>query len=86
MRFLSAAAGSRCRETPIATAPLAAQTRRTYVSKVRQYLAWLASAQTDGDPMNTCDGRDGAVRDYRTHLQAVLNADRRRSTTRSRDR
>jgi integrase/recombinase XerC len=56
----------------LATAPLAAQTRRTYVSKVRQYLAWLASAQTDGDPLDTRDGRDWAVRDYRTHLQAVL--------------
>ncbi len=56
----------------LATTPLAAQTRRTYVSKVRQYLAWLASAQTDGDPLDTRDGRDWAVRDYRTHLQAVL--------------
>ncbi len=42
----------------LAAAPLAAQTRRTYASKVRQYLAWLASAQTDGDPINTRDGRD----------------------------
>jgi len=41
----------------LATAPLAAQTRRTYASKVRQYLAWLASAETDGDPINTRDGR-----------------------------
>ena len=53
-------------------APLAAQTRRTYGSKVRQFLAWLALAETDGDPLNTPDGRDWAVRDYRTHLQAVL--------------
>jgi integrase/recombinase XerC len=43
-----------------------------YASKVRQYLAWLALAETDGDPLNTPDGRDCAVRDYRTHLQAVL--------------
>ena len=56
----------------LAAAPLAAQTRRTYASKVRQYLAWLALAETDGDPLNTADGRDWAVRDYRTHLQAVL--------------
>jgi len=56
----------------LAAAPLAAQTRRTYASKVRQYLAWLASAKPDGDPLNTRDGRDWAVRDYRTHLQAVL--------------
>ena len=39
-------------------APLAPQTRRTYASKVRQYLAWLALAETDGDPLNTPDGRD----------------------------
>jgi len=56
----------------LAHAPLADQTRRTYASKVRQYLAWLAVAQTDGDALNTTDGRDWAVRDYRTHLQAVL--------------
>lgn len=53
-------------------APLAAQTRRTYASKARQYLAWLASADLDGDPLGSPDGRDWAVRDYRTHLQAVL--------------
>jgi site-specific recombinase XerD len=62
----------------LASAPLAEQTRRTYSSKVRQYLAWLASADVDGDPLSTTDGRDGAVRDYRTHLQAVL---KRRSAT-----
>jgi len=56
----------------LAAAPLASQTRRTYASKVRQYLAWLASAETDGDALNTTDGRDWAVRDYRTHLQVVL--------------
>lgn len=52
--------------------PLAGQTRRTYASKVRQYLAWLAVAEVDGDPLHSPDGRDWAVRDYRTHLQAVL--------------
>jgi integrase/recombinase XerC len=56
----------------LARAPLADQTRRTYASKVRQYLAWLETAETDGDPLTTADGRDWAVRDYRTHLQAVL--------------
>jgi integrase/recombinase XerC len=53
-------------------APLSAQTRRTYTSKARQYLAWLANTGTDGDPLHSPDGRDWAVRDYRTHLQAVL--------------
>jgi site-specific recombinase XerD len=56
----------------LARAPLSDQTRRTYASKVRQYLAWLALAQTDGDALNTTEGRDWAVRDYRSHLQAVL--------------
>jgi hypothetical protein len=53
-------------------APLAEQTRRTYASKLRQYLAWLAVAEVDGDPIASTAGRDWAVRDYRTHLQAVL--------------
>jgi len=58
----------------LAAAPLAAQTRRTYASKARQYLAWLGSADVDGDPLGRADGRDWAVRDYRTHLQAVAKA------------
>ena len=49
-----------------------AQTRRTYASKARQYLAWLAEGAVDGDPLGTFSGRDWAVRDYRSHLQAVL--------------
>jgi hypothetical protein len=31
--------------TALASAPLSAQSRRTYASKVRQYLVWLASAE-----------------------------------------
>ncbi|MGO9899262.1 MAG: tyrosine-type recombinase/integrase [Solirubrobacteraceae bacterium] len=56
----------------LAAGPLAEQTRRTYASKVRQYLAWLAGAELDGDLFDSADGRDWAVRDYRAHLQAVL--------------
>jgi len=56
----------------LATAPLAEQSRRTYASKVRQFLAWLAGAEVDADPLGTVDGRDWAVRDYRAYLQAVL--------------
>jgi site-specific recombinase XerD len=56
----------------LSAAPLAERTRRTYASKVRQYLAWLATADVDGDPFQSIEGRDWAVRDYRTHLQAVL--------------
>ena len=58
-------------EEALAVAPLATQTRRTYASKVRQYLAWLATTDVDSDPLATTAGRDWAVRDYRTHLQAV---------------
>ncbi|MDQ6837998.1 MAG: tyrosine-type recombinase/integrase [Actinomycetota bacterium] len=58
----------------LAGAPLAAQTRRTYTYKARQYLAWLAGADVDGDPLDTPHGRDWAVRDYRSHLQAVVKA------------
>jgi len=53
-------------------APLSDQTRRTYTSKARQFLAWLAAGDAEGDPLNAKDARDWAVRDYRTHLQAVL--------------
>lgn len=55
----------------LATAPLSAQTRCTYTSRVRQYLAWLAAAEVDADPLASTAGRDWAMRDYRTHLQAV---------------
>ena len=56
----------------LALAPLSAQTRRTYASKVRQFLGWLAGAQVDGDPLGSSAGRDWAVRDYRGYLQTVL--------------
>lgn len=52
-------------------APLAAETRRTYYSKVRGYLTWLAAADVDGDPLTQPRPRDWAVRDYRTHLVTV---------------
>ncbi|MDQ3677684.1 MAG: tyrosine-type recombinase/integrase [Actinomycetota bacterium] len=54
------------------SAPLSDQTRRTYASKVRQFLAWLAVSDTAADSLNAMDARDWAVRDYRAHLQAVL--------------
>jgi len=56
----------------LARAPLSAETRRTYASKVRGYLAWLDGADVDGDPLTDPAARDWAVRDYRTHLAAVL--------------
>ena len=56
----------------LARAPLSAETVRTYTSKVRQYLAWLAIAEPDGDPMAQAQARDWAVRDYRSHLLGDL--------------
>lgn len=52
---------------------LAAHTRRAYTSQVRGYLAWLDSADVwdTGDPLADEAARDGAVRDYRAHLQTV---------------
>lgn len=55
--------------------PLDADTVRVYVSRVRQYLAWLAAALADhaveGDPLTNADARDRAAGDYRTHLQTT---------------
>lgn len=54
---------------------LDADTHRAYASRVRGYLAWLATADlnlpTGADPLTDPAARDGAVRDYRTHLQTV---------------
>jgi site-specific recombinase XerD len=55
----------------LARAPLSEATRRTYASKVRGYLAWVATADADDDPLSDPQARDWAVRDYRTHLAAV---------------
>jgi site-specific recombinase XerD len=51
--------------------PLDADTVRAYCSRVRQFLAWLADAGIDGDPLTDPHARNGAVRDYRTHLLTV---------------
>jgi len=55
----------------LAAAPLSAETRRTYASKARQYLAWLQAADLEGDPLADPAARDRAVRDWRTHLLTV---------------
>lgn len=56
----------------LAAAPVAAATARTYLSRVRQYLAWLDHAQQQGlirgNPLTFPTARDWAVRDYRTYL------------------
>jgi hypothetical protein len=53
--------------------PLAHLTKRTYVSRVRMYLAWLsagdqASRRFKGDPLTNPRARDWAMRDYRLYL------------------
>jgi integrase/recombinase XerC len=54
-------------------APLDGDTCRAYASRVRGFLAWLATAGLDGqDPLGDPHGRDFAARDYRTHLKTVL--------------
>ena len=62
----------------LSTAPLSAETRRTYASKTRQYLAWLPTAVLDGDPLTDSTARDRAVHDWRTHL---LTADHQAPAT-----
>ncbi|MET8338511.1 tyrosine-type recombinase/integrase [Streptosporangium canum] len=51
-------------------APLSDETRRTYRSRVRMYLAWLAdqAATYTADPLADRQARDWAVRDYRMWL------------------
>lgn len=53
---------------------LAERTRRAYASRVRQYLAWVGSGLADGDPLGDPGARDGAVRDWRAHLQTEAKA------------
>ncbi|MCF6467376.1 integrase [Nonomuraea sp. MG754425] len=53
-------------------------TRRNYLSRVRQYLAWLDATNLDGDPLTDPAARDWAARDYRAHLLTVL---KRKPTT-----
>lgn len=52
--------------------PLSADTRRTYISRVRMYLAWLAGGtgarRFRGDPLTNPTARDWAIRDYRLYL------------------
>lgn len=62
--------------------PLDDDTVRAYLSRVRQYLAWLDDATTagavEGDALVDPDVRDWAARDYRSHLMTVA---KRKPTT-----
>ncbi len=51
--------------------PLDGDTVRVYRSRVGRYLAWLAGADVEGDPLAEPAARDWAVRDYRTFLLTV---------------
>jgi site-specific recombinase XerD len=54
------------------SAPLDADTRRAYDSRIRSYLAWLDSAGISGlDPLAEPHSRDFAVRDYRAYMKTV---------------
>ncbi|GAA2455754.1 hypothetical protein GCM10010191_88740 [Actinomadura vinacea] len=52
--------------------PLSPDVRRTYLSRVRMYLAWLASGDSRRrfreDPLTNPRSRDWAIRDYRAYL------------------
>jgi integrase/recombinase XerC len=57
----------------LSAAPLSAETRRTYASKTRQYLAWLPAAVVDGDPLTNPAARDQAVAGWRAYLVTAAN-------------
>ena len=53
-------------------APLDADPRRAYASRVHAYLAWLDFAAIAGpDPLTDPHGRDFAGRDYRSWLERL---------------
>src|SRR3954471_11203703 len=55
----------------LANTPLDADTRRAYASRVRGYLVWMADSGIGPEILDERASRDGAVRDYRAHLQTV---------------
>lgn len=57
--------------TALAGAPLSPETRRTYASKVRQYLAWLPVSEVADGALTDPAARDRAVRAWRDHLLTV---------------
>ena len=55
--------------------PLSANTKRTYRTRVRGFLEYLAASPAEyGDPLAASHARDYAVRDYKTHLKTVGKA------------
>ncbi|GIF01580.1 tyrosine-type recombinase/integrase [Paractinoplanes rishiriensis] len=53
-------------------ADMTAEARRTYLSRVRVYLAWLAASDVDGDPLTDPNAAAWAARDYKAHLHGIL--------------
>ncbi|MEO3795563.1 hypothetical protein ABGB14_35605 [Nonomuraea sp. B10E15] len=58
------------RSRALERAPLSAETRRTYRSRVRMFLSWLSdhAATYAADPLAERQARDWAVHDYRMWL------------------
>lgn len=55
--------------------PLSENTRRTYRTRVRGFLEYLAATPVEyGDPLADEHARDYATRDYKTHLKTVQKA------------
>jgi site-specific recombinase XerD len=55
--------------------PLSPNTKRTYRTRVSQYLEYLAATSAEyGDPLEDLHARDYAVRDYKSYLKAVRKA------------
>jgi integrase/recombinase XerC len=56
----------------LARQPLSENTRRTYLTQVRQYCAYLEQSSPGyGNPVRDPHARDYAVRDYKAHLKTV---------------
>jgi site-specific recombinase XerC len=59
----------------LARQPLAAHSRRTYATRVAQFLAYLGATPSEyGDPLHEPHARDYAVRDFKSHLKTVRRA------------
>jgi site-specific recombinase XerD len=55
--------------------PLSANTKRTYRTRVSQFLEYLGATPAEyGDPLEDLHARDYAVRDYKSYLKAVRKA------------
>jgi site-specific recombinase XerD len=55
--------------------PLSANTKRTYRTRVSQFLEYLAATPAEyGDPLDDLHARDYAVRDYKGYLKTVRKA------------